>query len=221
MKLRLLEQEIIPCAFKYHAGINITLARLDHKRHCRMQSEIKIHRCPVGGIGQPPNPNLLQMTLPVTTKGRLTTTEEFENIILKANLDGSMVLLKDVARTELGAQNYDIVGELDQKPTTLIAVYQQYGANALDVGNSVKKRLVDLEKNFPAGIEYSIPYDVTKFIKASITEVSMTIVEAAILVVLIVYIFLQSFRATLVPLIAMLVSIIGTFFCSLPSWISS
>lgn len=165
----------------------------------------------VGRIGQAPNVVPVEMTLPVTGKGRLDTPEEFENIVLRANLDGSMVLLKDVGRVELGAQNYDVNGELDNIPTTLIAVYQQFGANALDVGQRVRDELARLEKNFPAGIVYSIPYDTTKFIKASIKELFSTIFEAAALVVLVVYIFLQTFRATIVPILAMLVSIIGTF----------
>jgi multidrug efflux pump len=113
----------------------------------------------VGRIGQQPNTHPVELTLPVRAKGRLATPEEFENIVLRANLDGSMVLLKDIGRIELGAQNYDIDGYINGKPTTLIAIYQQYGANALDVASRVKQKLKDLEKNFPAGITYSIPYD--------------------------------------------------------------
>ena len=165
----------------------------------------------VGRIGQAPNPVPKQLTLPVTTQGRLTTPDEFDDIILRANLDGSMVHVKDVGHTELGAQNYDINGSLDGVPTTLVAVYQQFGANALDVADRVKATMRKLEKGFPEGIAYSIPYDTTVFIKKSIEEVAMTILEAAILVILVVYVFLQSFRATLVPLVAMTVSIVGTF----------
>ena len=165
----------------------------------------------VGRIGQAPNPVPMQLTLPVTTKGRLSTPEEFDNIVLRANLDGSMVQIKDIGHTELGAQNYDINGALDGVPTTLIAVYQQFGANALDVADRVKGVMKKLEKGFPAGLAYSIPYDTTVFIKESISEVAMTVFEAAVLVIFVVYIFLQSFRATLVPLLAMTVSIIGTF----------
>lgn len=165
----------------------------------------------VGRIGQAPNPVPMVLTLPVTTQGRLSTPEEFDDIVLRANLDGSMVRIKDVGHTDLGAQNYDINGSLDGVPTTLIAVYQQFGANALDVADRVKQTMERLEGGFPAGIAYSIPYDTTVFIKTSISEVAMTVVEAAFLVVLVVFIFLQSFRATLVPLVAMTVSIIGTF----------
>jgi len=165
----------------------------------------------VGRIGQTPNPSPVPLSFPVTTLGRLDTPEQFDNIILRADPDGSVVLLKDVGHAELGAQNYDVNGGLDGKPTTLIAIYQQFGANALDVAENVKASMKHLGENFPAGIVYSIPYDTTKYIYASITEVAHTIVEAAFLVVIIVFIFLQSFRATLIPVIAMLVSIIGTF----------
>ena len=165
----------------------------------------------VGRIGQPPTPNPVPLSFPITTLGRLSTPEEFNDIILRADPDGSMVQIKDVGRVQLGAQNYDVNGSLDGKPTTLIAVYQQYGANALDVAASVKETMERLEKSFPAGIIYSVPYDTTKYIYTSISEVAQTIFEAAILVVIVVFIFLQSFRATLIPLIAMFVSIIGTF----------
>lgn len=164
----------------------------------------------IGRIGQAPNSKPVQLTLPVTSQGRLDTPAEFDNIILRANLDGSMILLKDIGHAELGAQNYDVDGLLDGKVTTMIAVYQQYGANALDVADNVKKTVKNLSKKFPAGIQYTIPYDTTKFIKASIFEVVLTIFEAAVLVVIVVFIFLQNFRATLVPIIAMVVSIIGT-----------
>lgn len=165
----------------------------------------------LGQIGQPPTRDHVELTLPVVTKGRLAEPEEFENIILRANLDGSMILLKDVASVELGAQSYDVIGELDGQPTTLIAVHQQYGTNALDVAGRVKVAMANLSKNFPSGLDYSIPYDTTKYIKASISAVMKTIFEAAFLVVIVVLIFLQNFRATLIPLLAMIVSIIGTF----------
>lgn len=165
----------------------------------------------IGRIGQAPNTKPVRLTLPVTSKGRLETPEEFDKIILRANVDGSRVLLRDVGHAELGAQNYDVNGMLDGKVTTMVAVYQQYGANALDVADSVKNTVARLAKKFPAGLEYTIPYDTTKFIKSSIFEVVLTIFEAAALVIIVVFIFLQSFRATLVPITAMIVSIIGTF----------
>lgn len=165
----------------------------------------------IGQIGQAPTPHPVEMTIPVTTKGRLVTPDEFENIILRANPDGSMVLLKDVGRAELGAQDYNVNTKLDGKSTAAVAIYQQFGANALDVADRVKETMKRLEKNFPQGLVYSIPYDTTKFIKASISEVVRTIFEAGVLVVIVVFIFLQNIRATIVPVLALIVSIIGTF----------
>jgi len=165
----------------------------------------------IGQIGQPPTEGPVELTLPVLTEGRLSQPQEFENIILRSNLDGSKVLLKDVARVELGAQSYDVVAELNGQPTTLIAVHQQIGSNALDVADRVKATMKRVSNDFPVGLTYSIPYDTTQYIKASISSVMSTIFEAAILVVAVVLLFLQSFRATLIPLLAMIVSIIGTF----------
>ncbi|MDP1834983.1 MAG: multidrug efflux RND transporter permease subunit [Chlamydiales bacterium] len=165
----------------------------------------------VGQIGQAPTPKPVTMNFPVTTLGRLTDPSQFDEIILRANLDGSEVLMQDVARAELGAQDYSVVGTLDGKTATLVAVYLQYGANALEVAEAVKKSMEKMAENFPAGIEYSIPYDTTKFIKISIAEVERTILEAAVLVVIVVLVFLQNLRATIVPVVAMTVSIIGTF----------
>jgi len=166
---------------------------------------------PAGMIGGNPNSLPIELTLPMLATGRLSTPEEFENIIIRANPDGSMVFVKDVANVELGAANYDVNAKLNNKSMTAIAIYQQFGANALDVAEAVKAKMQDLSKNFPQGIEYSIPYDTTKFVKASIHEVMKTIVEAGFLVVLVVLFFLQNLRATLIPMIAMLVSIVGAF----------
>lgn len=165
----------------------------------------------IGQLGQAPNPHPVTLTVPMRSQGRLSTPEEFENIILRANLEGAAVLLKDVATVQLGAQNYLVNGAIDDEPTILLAVYQQYGANALDVSESVHKKMAEIAKNFPEGLEYSIPYDTTLFIKTSIHEVVMTIFEAAILVVLVVFIFLQNLRATLIPVVALIVSIVGAF----------
>jgi len=164
-----------------------------------------------GMLGMPPMAPHITMTVPMTGLGRLSDPKEYENIILKANLDGSFVRIKDIGYVELGAQSYDIDGKLDGKDSMLIAVYQEFGANALDVANEVKKKMMETSKNFPSGLVYTIPYDTTDFIKQSITEVVKTIFEAAVLVSLVVLIFLQSWRATLVPVIAMIVSIVGTF----------
>ncbi len=165
----------------------------------------------LGQIGHAPTPHALELSVPVVTAGRLTQPEEFEEIILRATLDGAKILLKDVARVELGAQSYDIIGELDGHPTTLIAVHQQFGSNALQVAENVKTTMARVAKDFPAGLTYSIPYDSTQYIKTSISAVVQTIFEAALLVTVIVWLFLQNIRATLIPLLAMLVSIVGTF----------
>ncbi|MDR3624183.1 MAG: multidrug efflux RND transporter permease subunit [Chlamydiales bacterium] len=169
------------------------------------------HQYPIGQIGQAPTKDNVVLTIPVTALGRLSTPEEYDNIIIRANSDGSMVLLKDVAYTVLGAQLYNQAGELNGKAVTTLAVYQQIGANALDVAEGVKASMTKLSKSFPSGIEYSIPYDSTLYIKASIKDVFRTILEAAVLVVLIVFVFLQKLRATLIPVLALIISIIGTF----------
>lgn len=165
----------------------------------------------VGQIGQSPTLEPVALTIPVTTKGRLSEPHEFDDIIIRAEDSGAIVQLKDVGRAELGAQTYDVIGALNGKPVTLIAIYPQYGANSLEIAEEIRKTMANLSRAFPAGIEYSIPYDTTKFVKASIHELGKTIVEAAILVVLVVLIFLQRLRSTLIPLLAMVISIVGTF----------
>lgn len=165
----------------------------------------------LGQIGKAPSASPVELTIPVTAKGRFSEVKEFENIILRANLDGSMVLLKDVGRIELGAASYDVMGKLNNKPTTLIVVAQQYGANALDVATRVKEKMQELSKSFPKGLTYSIPYNTTTYIRESIKEVVITLLEAAFLVTVVVYVFLQTARATVIPLLAMIISIVGTF----------
>lgn len=164
-----------------------------------------------GMLGMPPMTSKVTLSLPMTGLGRLDDPKQYENIILRANQDGSYVRIKDIGYVELGAQSYDVNGKLDNDEGMLIAVYQEFGANALDVAKEVKKSMANAAKYFPPGLEYSIPYDTTDFIIQSITEVVKTIFEAALLVSLVVLIFLQNWRATLVPVIAMVVSIIGTF----------
>lgn len=165
----------------------------------------------VGRLGEPPTGHPVETTLTITSVGRLSTPEEFDNIILKANADGSLVFIKDVGHTELGAENYDVDGKINGVPTISMAIYQLFGANALDVANNIKKKMVEISKRFPEGIEYSIPYDTTEFVNASIREVVKTIFEAACLVALVVFIFLQNLRLTIIPIIAMIVSILGAF----------
>lgn len=164
-----------------------------------------------GMLGMPPMTTLVPLTVPMTGLGRLDDPKEYENIILRANEDGSVIQIKDVGYVELGAQSYEVDGRLDGRQALMIAVYQEFGFNALDVAGQVKKMMEKVSKNFPSGLVYSIPYDTTDFIIQSITEVVKTIFEAALLVSLVVLIFLQNWRATLVPVIAMVVSIIGTF----------
>ena len=147
----------------------------------------------------------------VRVKGRLTDTTEFGNIILKANDDGSTVKVRDVARVELGAKNYITFARLNGKPTASLLIYQLPGSNALDVANNIKATMENLATTFPQGIEYAIPYDTTRFVKSSIEEVLSTLVEALILVFLVVFIFLQNWRTTVIPMVCVPVSLIGTF----------
>ncbi|HJW04189.1 MAG TPA: multidrug efflux RND transporter permease subunit [Azospira sp.] len=164
-----------------------------------------------GKIGQEPAPNGQQLVYTVSAKGRLTSPEEFGNIVVRADGPKGILYLKDVARVELGAQNYDASTALLGKPVVGIGVFLQSGANALDVADKVKARMEELKQKFPSGMDYVIPFDTTKFVQASIHEVTHTLVEALILVALVVFIFLQNWRATLIPLVAVPVSLIGTF----------
>ena len=166
---------------------------------------------PAGTIGSRPSGNDIVLTLPLLTRGRLQEVSEYENIIVRANPDGSILRLKDVARIELGSQSYDLFGRLNAKPTTLILVYLKTGANALDTMIGVKEAMNQASLIFPKGVNYSIPYDTTTLINDSILEVLKTLLEAISLVILVVFIFLQSWRATLIPLLAVPVAIIGTF----------
>ncbi len=166
---------------------------------------------PIGELGQAPTRGIVSLTLPVTSEGRLSLPSEYNDIILKANSNGGTVTIKDVGYTELGAQNYTVNGAVNGKTAALIAIYQSYGANALTVAEDVKQAVERLSGRFPPGITYSIPYDTTNFIKISIEEVERTLYESGILVALVIFIFLQSLRASVVPVIAMVVSIIGTF----------
>ena len=164
-----------------------------------------------GKIGQEPAPNDQQLVYTVTAKGRMLEAEEFGNIILRASGAGGTLRLKDVARIELGARNYDTATALDGKPNVGLGVFLQSGANALAVAESVRAKMEELKQKMPAGVDYLIPFDTTRFVRASIHEVVKTLLEAAVLVVLVVYLFLQSWRATLIPMLAVPVSLIGTF----------
>ena len=166
----------------------------------------------VGQIGQSPTGVAVEQSFAVTTKGRLTEPSEFENIILRADTNGvAIVRLKDVGRAEFGQKDYSLRSTFQGKPATLLAVYQQPGANSIDVSNQVKATLIQMKSSFPEGIDYKIVMDTTDFTRASIKDVINTFFIALVLVVLVVFIFLQSVRATLIPVIAVPVSIIGAF----------
>lgn len=165
----------------------------------------------VGRLGETPTHGPVELTISITSIGRLSTPEEFDEIILKANPDGSIVFLRDVGYAELGAQNYDVNGNINGVPTISIAIFQQFGANALQVADEIKKKMEEISQRFPQGIAYSIPYDTTKFVVASIKEVVKTIFEAALLVTLVVFLFLQNIRLTIIPVVAMVISIVGAF----------
>ncbi len=166
----------------------------------------------VGRLGQSATGVPVEQSFAVTTTGRLTEPAEFDNIIIRAQSGGAAIVrLKDIGRAELGQKDYSIRSQFQGKPATVIAVYQQPGANALDVSNEVRATLATMKKSFPEGIEYSIAMDTTEFTRASISDVVKTFFEAMVLVVIVVFVFLQSLRATLIPVLAVPVSIVGTF----------
>jgi HAE1 family hydrophobic/amphiphilic exporter-1/multidrug efflux pump len=152
----------------------------------------------------------VDFTYSVTAQGRLNTPEEFEQIVVRS-VEGSMVRLRDVARVELGAQTYNFNSTVRGKPAVLTAIFLAPGANALQTGSAVKQRLQELSADFPRGIQYEIPYDTIRFVEVSIKEVIITLLEAMVLVFFVVLLFLQSWRATLIPMLAVPVSLVGTF----------
>ncbi|HET6675073.1 MAG TPA: multidrug efflux RND transporter permease subunit [Nitrospiraceae bacterium] len=166
---------------------------------------------PAGMVGREPMPNGTELTLPLITEGRMSEVSEFEEMIVRALPNGSIVRLKDVARIELGAQSYTLEGRYKRKPTALLITFLMPGANALDTVKRIRHEMDDLSKIFPPGVTYDIPYDTTRFVEVSIEEVVATLRDAMILVLLVVYLFLQSWRATLIPAAAVPVSLIGTF----------
>lgn len=164
-----------------------------------------------GTVGQPigkDNVNAFQYTLSV--KGRLSSPDEFGNIILRSESEGKMLRLKDVARIDLGSASYSVVSQLRGHPTAAIAIYQQPGSNSLDVSKGVKEKMKELAQNFPSGIEYNVTLDTTDVINASIDEVLVTFLETTLLVVLVIFLFLQNWRAVIIPCITIPVSLIGT-----------
>jgi multidrug efflux pump len=165
-----------------------------------------------GQVGQKPTSGPVQMTFPVVTQGPFTDPSQYENIILRANQDGSAIVhLKDVAHAEVGLKQYIIDSKLNGTPATFIAVYQQPGANGLDVSAAVRKTLKEMKSRFPSGIDYVISLDTNDFVKLSIDEVKTTLVEAILLVILVVFLFLQSFRTTIICVAAIIVALVSTF----------
>ena len=164
-----------------------------------------------GQLGGTPPVKGQQLNASIVAQTRLTNTEEFGNILLKVNQDGSQVRLRDVARIELGGENYDVIAKFNGQPASGLGIKLATGANALDTANAIRAELKKMEPFFPSGLKIVYPYDTTPFVQISIHEVVKTLVEAIILVFLVMYLFLQNFRATLIPTIAVPVVLLGTF----------
>ncbi|MEY3786901.1 MAG: hypothetical protein RLZ75_1108, partial [Pseudomonadota bacterium] len=166
---------------------------------------------PAGQIGGEPIPTGQEFTYALRAQGRLQSEEDFGNVILRVNKTGSTVRIKDVGRIELGAQNYSVSSRLNGQPTALIALYQLPGSNALDAANGAKALMAEQKKSFPADLDYAVALDTTLAVTAGIDDIVQTLFEALVLVIIVVYLFLQSWRATLIPLLAVPVALIGTF----------
>jgi HAE1 family hydrophobic/amphiphilic exporter-1 len=179
----------------------------DLARAVQQQSTVN----PAGQIGAQPTPTGQEYTYTVRAQGRLQSPEQFSEIAVRSNPDGSVVRLKDVARVELGALNYQQIGRVNGQPGVGIGVFQAPGSNALEVANGIKRTLEDLSQRFPPDISYTYTIDTTRAVSESIREILITLGEALLLVVFVVYLFLQNWRATLIPTVAVPVSLIGTF----------
>ncbi len=186
---------------------NLGLAPSDITNAIAAQSTVAA----IGRIGARPISNEQQYQLNVQTTGRLTSTKQFASIVLRANPDGSVLRIGDVAHVELGAQNLDSEAKLDGHPSVPLAIYLAPGANALDTANAVNNRLTYLAHRFPQGLSYNVTYDSTTFVRNTVHEVIVTLLEAFVLVVIVVFLFLGSIRATIIPTIAVPVSLIGAF----------
>lgn len=163
-----------------------------------------------GELGKAPMSNI-DVTTPITTQGRLSTVAQFEEIVVRANPDGSLIRLRDVARISLEAQSYNTESGINGENAAILGVYMLPGSNAVEVANSVKKTMEEISRNFPEGMSYEIPFDMTTYISESIAEVYKTLFEALFLVILVVFLSLQNWRATIIPLVAVPISLIGTF----------
>src|SRR5262245_11820081 len=179
----------------------------DLARAVQQQSTVN----PAGKVGAEPAPPGTDMTYTVRAQGRLQTAEDFARIVVRSNPDGSVVRLADVARTELGALNYQQRARFNGQPASLIAIFQAPGSNSLAVANGIRKAMTELSQRFPSDLAYEVSLDTTLAVKEGIREIVKTLVEAMVLVILVVFLFLQNWRATLIPMIAVPVSLIGTF----------
>ncbi|HZE42464.1 MAG TPA: efflux RND transporter permease subunit, partial [Steroidobacteraceae bacterium] len=164
-----------------------------------------------GQLGAPPLPSATEFQVAINAKGRLTTEEDFRSIIIKTGAAGQVTRLKDVARVELGADTYALRSLLDGKPAAAIPIFQRPGSNSIAISELVRAKMQELKRDFPQGVEYQIVYDPTVFVRGSIHAVVHTLIEAILLVVLVVIVFLQTWRASVIPLIAVPVSLVGTF----------
>src|SRR5206468_646339 len=166
---------------------------------------------PAGAIGQPPVRSGIDFQYPVNAAGRLLQPQEFGNIVVRAQPDGSLLKIRDIGRVELGAQDYKGFSRLNQRPASLLIVYLAPGANAVETAARVRADVEEAKRNFPAGVESKISYDSTQFVRAAISDVVLTLFAAVLLVIIVVFIFLQNWRATLIPLLTVPVAIVGTF----------
>ena len=187
------------------AKLNITIPEIVQA----IQSQNTVN--PAGRIGGEPVPAGQEFTMSVRAQGRLETEEEFGNIVLRAQSDGSIVRVRDVGRIELGAQTYDMIGRLNGQPAALVALYQLPGSNALAAANGAKKMMEELKSRFPDDLDYVVALDTTLAVTEGINEIVQTLFEALLLVIAVVFLFLQGWRATLIPLLAVPVSLIATF----------
>ena len=187
------------------AKLNITIPEIINA----INAQNKVN--PAGQVGAEPVPKGQEFTYAVRAQGRLQTEEEFGRIVVRANPDGSIVRVKDVARIELGAQTYNLNGRLNGKPAALVALYQMPGSNALDAADGAKKLMAELKARFPDDLDYVVCLDTTLAVTEGMKEIVQTLFEALVLVIIVVFIFLQGWRATLIPLLAVPVSLVGTF----------
>lgn len=187
------------------AKLNITIPEIVNA----VQTQNNVN--PAGKIGGRPVPDGQEFTYSVRAQGRLETEEDFGNIVLRADPNGSLVRIKDVGRIELGSQNYDVIARLNGKPTAVVALYQLPGSNALEAANGAKKMMEELKSRFPDDLDYVVALDTTLPVTEGINEITHTLFEALILVIIVVFIFLQGWRPTLIPLLAVPVSLLGTF----------